>query len=76
MGTFGPLHWLLLIAVILILFGGRGKISDLMGDFAKGIKSFKKGMSDEDQQPPPPPRTLPPEQRDDSRTTNKDTVPH
>jgi sec-independent protein translocase protein TatA len=48
MGTFGPLHWLLLIAVILILFGGRGKISDLMGDFAKGIKSFKKGMSDED----------------------------
>jgi len=76
MGTFGPLHWLLLIAVILILFGGRGKISDLMGDFAKGIKSFKKGMSDEDQQPPPPPRTLPPEQRDDSRTTNKDSVPH
>jgi len=76
MGTFGPLHWLLLIAVILILFGGRGKISDLMGDFAKGIKSFKKGMSDEDQQPPAPPRTLPPEQRDDSRTTNKDTVPH
>ena len=76
MGTFGPLHWLLLIAVILILFGGRGKISDLMGDFAKGIKSFKKGMSDEDQQPPPPPRTLPPEQRDDSRTTSKDTVPH
>ena len=46
MGTFGPLHWLLLIAVILLLFGGRGKISDLMGDFAKGIKSFKKGMSD------------------------------
>jgi sec-independent protein translocase protein TatA len=55
MGSFGPLHWLLLIAVILILFGGRGKISDLMGDFAKGIKSFKKGMSDEET----PPRELP-----------------
>jgi len=53
MGTFGPLHWLLLIAVILLLFGGRGKISDLMGDFAKGIKSFKKGMSDEDETPKP-----------------------
>jgi len=76
MGTFGPLHWLLLIAVILILFGGRGKISDLMGDFAKGIKSFKKGLTEEEQQPPPSPRTLPPEQRDETRTTNKDTSAH
>ena len=66
MGTFGPLHWLLLIAVILILFGGRGKISDLMGDFAKGIKSFKKGMADEET----PPRELP---RDE---TKKDTATH
>ena len=80
MGTFGPLHWLLLIAVILILFGGRGKISDLMGDFAKGIKSFKKGMSDEEQPPPPPPppspRVIPPEHRDETQTTNKDTSAH
>jgi sec-independent protein translocase protein TatA len=66
MGTFGPLHWLLLIAVILILFGGRGKISDLMGDFAKGIKSFKKGMSDEET----PARELP---RDEVK---KDTATH
>jgi sec-independent protein translocase protein TatA len=66
MGSFGPLHWLLLIAVILILFGGRGKISDLMGDFAKGIKSFKKGMSDEEN----PPRELP---RDEIK---KDTAAH
>jgi len=66
MGTFGPLHWLLLIAVILILFGGRGKISDLMGDFAKGIKSFKKGMADEEN----PPRELP---RDEIK---KDTATH
>ncbi len=47
MGTFGPMHWLLLGAVVLILFGGKGKISDLMGDVAKGIKSFKKGMADD-----------------------------
>lgn len=41
------------IAVVIILavllFGGRGKISSIMGDFAKGIKSFKKGMKDEDE---------------------------
>ena len=40
-------HWVLLIGVALLLFGGKGKISDLMGDVAKGIKSFKKGMADE-----------------------------
>jgi len=42
------IHWLILAAIVLILFGGRGKISDIMGDVAKGIKSFKKGMSDEE----------------------------
>jgi sec-independent protein translocase protein TatA len=36
------------LAVILVLFGGRGKISQLMGDFAQGIKAFKKGMSDDE----------------------------
>lgn len=40
-------HWLVVAIVVLLLFG-RGKISELMGDFAKGIKSFKKGMADED----------------------------
>lgn len=41
-------HLILAGAVILLLFGGKGKISDIMGDFAKGIKSFKKGMSDDE----------------------------
>jgi sec-independent protein translocase protein TatA len=41
------MHWVLVGIVVLLLFGGRGKISELMGDFAKGIKSFKKGMSEE-----------------------------
>ena len=49
MGSFSLVHWLLVGAVVLLLFGGRGKISDLMGDVAKGIKSFKKGLSDDDQ---------------------------
>lgn len=55
MGSFSLVHWLLVGAVVLLLFGGRGKISDLMGDVAKGIKSFKKGLSDDDSQQAPPP---------------------
>ncbi len=39
---------ILIVIVLLVLLFGRGKISDLMGDVAKGIKSFKKGMSEED----------------------------
>jgi sec-independent protein translocase protein TatA len=49
MGSMSIWHWLLVIAVVLLLFG-RGKISELMGDFARGIKSFKAGLK-EDEQP-------------------------
>jgi sec-independent protein translocase protein TatA len=48
MGSMSIWHWIIVLAVGLLLFGGRGKISELMGDFAKGIKSFKKGMSEEE----------------------------
>ena len=41
-------HLLLLLVVVVLLFG-RGKVSELMGDFGKGIKSFKKGLADEEQ---------------------------
>ena len=47
MGTFSIWHWLIVLGVVLLLFGGSGKVSNLMGDFAKGIKSFKKNMADE-----------------------------
>lgn len=47
MGSFSIWHWLIVLVVVLLLFG-RGKISDLMGDVAKGIKSFKKGMAEDD----------------------------
>ncbi|WP_315832870.1 twin-arginine translocase TatA/TatE family subunit [Bradyrhizobium prioriisuperbiae] len=47
MGSFGIWHWIVVIGVVLLLFG-RGKISDLMGDVAQGIKAFKKGMKDDD----------------------------
>jgi sec-independent protein translocase protein TatA len=49
MGSMSIWHWMLFGAVVLLLFGGKGKISDIMGDVAKGMKSFKKGMSDEDE---------------------------
>ena len=48
MGSLSIWHWMIVLAVGLLLFGGRGKISDMMGDVAKGIKAFKKGMSDDD----------------------------
>jgi len=64
MGGLSIWHWLIVGAVLLIVFGGKGKISDIMGDVAKGIKSFKKGMAEEDQKPEgerpgdPPTRTI------------------
>ncbi len=48
MGAFSIWHWLIVLAVVLVLFGGSGKISSIMGDVAKGIKSFKKGLQDEE----------------------------
>lgn len=47
MGSFSIWHWLIVLAVVLVLFGGGGKISGMMGDFGKGLKSFKKNMSDD-----------------------------
>lgn len=48
MGTFSIWHWLIVLVVVLLLFG-RGKIPELMGDLAKGIKSFKKGLNEDDE---------------------------
>jgi sec-independent protein translocase protein TatA len=53
MGSFSMWHWLIVGAVVLVVFGGRNKISDMMGDVAKGIKAFKKGMADDDSAEPP-----------------------
>ena len=40
-GTFSILHWIVVLAVVLLLFGGRGKVSAIMGDFGKGLRNFK-----------------------------------
>jgi sec-independent protein translocase protein TatA len=60
MGSLSIWHWIVVIAVVLLLFG-RGKISDLMGDVAQGIKAFKKGMQDDDttaEKPAEPVKTI------------------
>jgi sec-independent protein translocase protein TatA len=51
MGSLSIWHWLLFLAVALLMFGGSGKISSIMGDVAKGIKSFKKGMAEDEEAP-------------------------
>ena len=47
MGSFSLAHWIIVALVVLVLFG-RGKISETMGDFGKGVKSFRKGLADDD----------------------------
>ena len=60
MGGLSLWHWLVVIAVVALLFGGKGKISGVMGDFAKGIKAFKSGMKDEEADAPPAKPTVVP----------------
>jgi len=62
MGSLSIWHWLLVIGVGVLLFGGKGKISSVMGDFAKGIKAFKSGMKEPDEEAAgnPPAQVTPP----------------
>ena len=48
MGTFSIWHWLIVLVVVLVLFGGGGKIPKLMRDMGQGINAFKKGLKEED----------------------------
>ena len=60
MGSFSLMHWIVVLAIILILFGA-GKLPRVMGDFAKGIKAFKAGMKEEDEaETTTPPAQVPP----------------
>jgi sec-independent protein translocase protein TatA len=59
MGALSIWHILILALIALVLFGGRGKVSDLMGDFGRGINSFKKGLN---------------ESKDDPRVINAETA--
>jgi sec-independent protein translocase protein TatA len=65
MGTFGPIHWLLIAVVLLLLFGGRGKITGIMGDTAKGIRAFRDGLKGEDETTTAEAKPLPKESEKD-----------
>jgi sec-independent protein translocase protein TatA len=65
MGEFSVFHWLIVLAIVLILFGGR-KIPEVMKGLGEGIRNFKDGMSGSTQTPPPvvpPTPTVPPVER-------------
>jgi sec-independent protein translocase protein TatA len=48
MGSMSPMHWIIVAVIALLLFGGRGKLSSIMGDAAKGVRAFKDGLKGED----------------------------
>lgn len=62
MGSFSLIHWVIVLVVVLLLFG-RGRVSEIMGDFGKGIKSFKQGLNEEPAagQPVAPTAQIPPQ---------------
>jgi sec-independent protein translocase protein TatA len=68
MGELSPIHWLVALAIILLLFGGR-KIPELAKGLGEGIRSFKQGMSGDSHPPTPPPTqtTTPPAAQPDEQ---------
>ncbi len=74
MGGLSIWHWLIVLVVALLLLGGRGRVSAMLGDLGKGIKSFKQSMAEDEPVKPapdarmsepgvlPPGEALPPEQ--------------
>ncbi len=74
MGFGGYGHWLIVLLIVVILFG-KGRISDMMGDFGKGIKSFKQGLNEgEEVKPQTPASQIPPPPPANSATLNGETV--
>ena len=61
MGFGSVWHWLIVLLVVLVLFG-RGRVSEIMGDFGKGIKSFKQGLAEDPATPSAPAAQIPPAQ--------------
>ena len=48
MGGMSPVHWLIVIGIAVVLFGGAGRLSGLMGDAAKGVRAFREGLKGDD----------------------------
>ncbi len=69
MGGVSIWHWIVVGVIVMLLFG-RGKVSELMGDVAKGIKSFKKGMAEDDDAPAPSATNVDPKVIDHTQASN------
>ncbi|WP_300573728.1 twin-arginine translocase TatA/TatE family subunit [Phenylobacterium sp.] len=70
MGSFSIWHWLIVLVVFALLFGGRGKISSVMGDAAKGIRAFRDGLKGEEAEDTKPEtvKTIPEREKDEVRS--------
>ncbi|HLY58900.1 MAG TPA: twin-arginine translocase TatA/TatE family subunit [Stellaceae bacterium] len=74
MGSFSLIHWVIIAAIVVLLFGA-GRLSNVMGEFAKGIKAFRAGLREEDPPPPqiqhpappPPAQTASPERQEEKQ---------
>ena len=77
MGGTSWWHWVIVIALVALLFGGRGKLSGLMGDAAKGIRAFRDGLKGEPDEPEveePPAKPLPRSTASRTTTRKKDNI--
>ena len=75
MGFNSIWHWLVVLAIVLLLFG-TGKVSSLMGDLAKGVKAFKKGLQDDEPPPAERPKALSADAPQPAPTADKDETAH
>lgn len=74
MGSFSIWHWIVVLIIVLVLFG-RGRVADIMGEFGKGINSFKKGVNEENRATPTPsPQIEPPAADAPAVTETTDTA--
>ncbi len=73
MGQIGPWQIIIVLVLVVLLFG-RGKISELMGDVAKGIRSFRKGMADDEATPGTDPKSISAAQASEETTKDKTTA--
>jgi len=70
MGGLSPIHWLIILAVLLLVFARPGKLSSFMGDAAKGIRAFRDGLKGEEEKPAEPAPQIP------APKAEKDPVAH
>ena len=75
MGSFSIWHWLVVLAIVLLVFG-TGRVSSLMGDLAKGVKAFKKGLAEDDEPTPDKPKSLSSEDVGAAKAAHKDEAHH